>query len=251
MELIGKIFRKKIKIHEVSQGSLPGHVAIIMDGNGRWARKRVLPRSAGHRAGSQTLKRIVEFSNSLGIKYLTVYAFSTENWTRPKEEVDALMNLLIEYLRQAGKELQDKNIKIRVFGDIYALPVEIQQEIVSVENMTRQRTGMVLNIALNYGSRNEIINAVKQTAREVKAGIIDVNDINEEYFSSWLYTAGMPDPDLVIRPSGEQRLSNFLLWQASYSEFWYSNILWPDFTEKDLVKAIEDYQRRDRRFGGI
>lgn len=230
---------------------LPAHIAIFMDGNGRWASKRGLPRSAGHREGANTLKRIVKISDEIGIKYLTVYAFSTENWTRPKEEVDALMSLLLEFLKNADKELAGKNIRIKVIGESEGLTGEIKREITRVTEKTMNNTGLTLVIALNYGSRAEITSAAARIARDVKRGSINPNEINEKMLSDYLYTAGTPDPDLVIRPSGENRLSNFLLWQSSYSEFWYSNILWPDFSRKNLLEAIEEFQKRNRRFGGL
>jgi undecaprenyl diphosphate synthase len=230
---------------------LPGHIAVIMDGNGRWAKKRGLPRKAGHREGANTLKRIARICDEIGIEYLTVYAFSTENWTRPKEEVDALMSLLTEFLRNADNELAGKNIKIKVIGEAKGLSSEIQKEINRVMNNTKDNTGLTLTLALNYGSRSEITRAAANIARDVKKGVLKLENIDEKLFESYLYTAGMPDPDLIIRPSGENRLSNFLLWQASYSEFWYSNVLWPDFSKKDLLQAIADYQKRDRRFGGL
>lgn len=230
---------------------LPSHIAIIMDGNGRWASKRGLPRSAGHREGANTLKRIVRVCDGIGIKYLTVYAFSTENWHRPKEEVDALMSLLLEFLKNADKELAGKNIRIKVIGESEGLTVEIKREIARITENTINNTGLTLVIALNYGSRTEIVNAAARIARDVKRGSLKPEEVNEKLLSNYLYTAGTPDPDLVIRPSGENRLSNFLLWQSSYSEFWYSDILWPDFSKKHLLEAIEEFQRRNRRFGGL
>ena len=235
----------------VQHEQVPGHIAIIMDGNGRWAAKRGLPRSAGHREGANTLKRIVRASDEVGIKYLTVYAFSTENWTRPKNEVDALMSLLLEFLKNADREIAGKNIRILIIGDAAGLSEEIKREIARIKADTCRNTGLTLVIALNYGSRGEITEAIKQISREIKRGSLKPEDINEQLVSNHLYTSGIPDPDLIIRPSGESRLSNFLLWQASYAEFWYSDILWPDFTKNDLLQAISDYQRRNRRFGGI
>jgi len=230
---------------------IPVHVAIIMDGNGRWANKRGLPRNAGHREGANTLKRIVKDCDELGIKYLTVYAFSTENWNRPKDEVDALMSLLLEFLRNADKELAGKNIRIKVIGEAEGLSDEIKKEIKRVVENTQMNTGLTLIIALNYGSRTEIAGAAAEIARHVRSGAINPEDINEKLFEKYLYTYGIPDPDLVIRPSGEYRLSNFLLWQTSYSEFWYSDVLWPDFTRKNLLDALASYQKRNRRFGGL
>lgn len=244
-------FGKRKKDDNRDMGKLPSHIAIIMDGNGRWASVRGLPRSAGHREGANTLKKIVRYCDEIGIKYLTVYAFSTENWSRPKEEVDALMSLLLEFLKNADKELAGKNIRIKIIGDSTGLTDEIKREITRVTENTKGNNGLTFVIALNYGSRNEIVQMVKCIADEVKKGSLAAEAINEQLISSYLYTSGIPDPDLVIRPSGENRLSNFLLWQSSYSEFWYSNILWPDFSKKDLVEALDDYQKRNRRYGGV
>lgn len=249
MWLLERVRHKKLVLDE--KGPLPVHIAIIMDGNGRWAQKRRMPRNAGHREGANTLKRIVKDCNDMGIKYLTVYAFSTENWNRPKKEVDALMSLLLEFLRNADNELSGENIRIKVIGEPQGLTAEIRQEIKRVTEKTVKNSGLTLVIALNYGSRNEIVSAAARIAREVKRGRLKPEEINENLFSNYLYTAGIPDPDLVIRPSGEYRLSNFLLWQSSYSEFWYSDILWPDFTRADLLEALENYQQRNRRFGGL
>ncbi len=234
-----------------NQAGLPEHIAIIMDGNGRWASKRGLPRSAGHREGANNLKRIVSECNSIGIRYLTVFAFSTENWSRPKSEVDTLMSLLLEFLHNSDKELSGKNIRIRIIGESEGLSPKIIKEIDRVVRNTERNTGLNLVIALNYGSRNEIVRAAVKIAGEIQSGSMKPEDINEKVFSSYLYTAGMPDPDLIIRPSGESRLSNFLLWQSSYAEFWYSDTLWPDFNKQDLYQAIADYQKRNRRFGGL
>lgn len=220
-----------------------------MDGNGRWAKKRGLPRSAGHSAGADTLKKIVTECNNIGIKYITVYAFSTENWKRPKEEVDFLMNLLLDYLRNAEKTLAGENVVIRAIGSRDELSEEIREQIVKTENFTKNNTGIIMNIALNYGGREEIINGVKRVAEDLKNGVI--TNINDKMFSEYLYTANQPDPDLIIRTSGEQRLSNFLLWQACYSELWFTKKLWPDFSKNDLYEAIADFQHRGRRFGGV
>lgn len=244
--------RKKLKSPDLdNKGPIPVHIAIIMDGNGRWAAKRGLPRNVGHREGANTLKRVVKSCDELGIRYLTVYAFSTENWTRPKEEVASLMSLLLEFLKNADNELAGKNIRIKVIGETEGLTSEIKKEIVRITNKTGSNTGLTLLIALNYGSRSEITGAVARIAREVKKGSLNPDDISEKLISSYLYTADIPDPDLVIRPSGEHRISNFLLWQSSYSEFWYSDILWPDFSKKYLQEAIDEYQKRNRRFGGL
>ncbi|WAM34588.1 isoprenyl transferase [Caldicellulosiruptor morganii] len=244
-------FLKKKKMY-IDKSKMPAHIAIIMDGNGRWARKRGLPRSAGHRFGAQKLKEIVLFADEIGLKYLTVYAFSTENWKRPKDEVENLMNLLREFFDTEIENLINKTqIKIRVIGDISKLDRDIQNRILSAEERTKDKTGLCVVIALNYGGRNEIINAVKNLAMDIKSGKIDIKDIDENLFRNYLYTKDIPDPDLLIRPSGEMRVSNFLLWQISYTEFWFSNVLWPDFKKEHLLKAIEDYQKRERRFGGV
>lgn len=233
------------------KGPIPGHIAIIMDGNGRWASRRGLPRNAGHREGANTLKRIVMICDEIGIRYLTAYTFSTENWNRPKEEVDALMSLILEFLKRADEELAGKNVRIRVIGESNGLSEEIKREINRVVENTKGNTGITLLIALNYGSRTEIANAAARIAQEVKKGSLRPEEINEKMFSKYLYTSDVPDPDLVIRPSGELRISNFLLWQSSYSEFWYSNILWPDFSKRHLLEALTEYQKRNRRFGGL
>ena len=225
---------------------LPAHIAIIMDGNGRWAKKRSLPRSAGHAAGSKTFKDIARYCNKIGLKYLTVYAFSTENWKRPQDEVDNIMNILRDYLKDA-KNFKDENIKVKFIGDLEPLAEDIKELICDAEKESQNATGLHLNIALNYGGRDEIVHAVKNI---IKEGVSEEN-ITEELISANLYTAGQPDPDFIIRPSGEYRLSNFLIWQAAYSEFWFSDILWPDFTSDDLDKAIIEYSKRNRRFGGV
>lgn len=241
------MFFNKKKQNEVDLSRLPQHIGVIMDGNGRWAKKRGLPRSAGHSAGADTLKKIVTECNNMGVKYITVYAFSTENWNRPKEEVDFLMNLLLDYLKNAEKTLSGENVVIRAIGSRKELSDEIKEQIVKTENFTKNNTGIVMNIALNYGGREEILNAVKQ----IKKSDINADDINEDVFSQYLYTKNQPDIDLLIRTSGEKRLSNFLLWQNSYSELWFTNKLWPDFNKKDLHSAIIDFQKRNRRFGGV
>lgn len=229
-----------------SERVMPEHIAIILDGNGRWAKKRSLPRSAGHVAGAKTFKTIARYCNKIGLKYLTVYAFSTENWKRPKEEVDGIMNLLKDYLRDA-KNFKEDNIQVKFIGDRTHLDEEIQALMQEDEEGSKDATGLKLNIAINYGGRNEITNAVKNIISE---GIAP-EDITEQIISDHLYTAGMPDPDFIIRPSGEYRLSNYLIWQSAYAEYWFSDILWPDFKPKDLDKAIDDFNHRNRRFGGI
>ena len=227
------------------QGSLvlPTHIGIIMDGNGRGAQKRFLPRSAGHRAGAQNFRTITRYCSKIGIKYLTVYAFSTENWSRPMEEVGALMRLFKEYLEEALRDFMDENIRVRFIGDVSAFPQELQELIQEVEEASAPKTGMVLNLAMNYGGRAEILRAARLCA---EAG----EEWTEENFSKYLWSAGIPDPELIIRPSGELRLSNFLLWQSAYSEYVIMNVLWPDFTPEHLDSAIEEFHRRSRRFGG-
>jgi len=250
MGLLSGFFRKQ-ETPEIDLNLLPKHIAIIMDGNGRWAKKRGLPRNTGHSEGSKTLKKIVEYAEKIGLNYLTVYAFSTENWSRPKNEVDGLLSLLKQYLQNADRDLAGKNTRIVITGDIDGLPEDIAVEARRVMKKTSINTGLQLNIALNYGGRQDILHAVKIIAGDVAEGKLKAEDINIELFSSKLYTYGCPDPDLIIRTSGEQRLSNFLLWQSAYSEFWYTNMLWPDFNEQEFSRAIADYQKRNRRFGGV
>ncbi|NPV25956.1 MAG: isoprenyl transferase [Firmicutes bacterium] len=230
---------------------LPRHIAIIMDGNGRWARARGLPRLAGHRVGVESLKEIVRTCGELGIAVLTVYAFSTENWKRPSEEVNGLMDLLVEYVQKELAELHQQGVKVRTIGDISRLPVSAQAELNRAKEQTKNNQGLVLNIALNYGGRLEILDAVHQIAYRVKMGELAIDDIDEAFFASQLDTAGLPDPDLLIRTSGEMRVSNFMLWQIAYTEIWVSPVMWPDFRKHHLLQAIIDYQERDRRYGGI
>lgn len=225
---------------------MPRHVAIIMDGNGRWAKKRSLPRSAGHAAGSKNFKDIARYCNKIGLEYLTVYAFSTENWKRPKEEVDNIMNILRDYLRDA-KNFKDENIKVKFIGDLEPLAEDIKELIADAERESENATGLNLNIALNYGGRDEIVHAVKRIIGEGLAA----ENVTEELISSRLYTAGQPDPDFIIRPSGEYRLSNYLIWQAAYAEYWFSDVLWPDFKPRHLEQALDEFNNRNRRFGGI
>lgn len=231
--------------------NLPKHIAIIMDGNGRWAKKRSLPRNFGHQEGMKRVIEIVEAAHQIGIGYLTLYAFSTENWKRPANEINGLMKILVIYIRAELERLHNNNIKINILGDISELPETPRNEVVKAIEKTKYNTGMVLNIALNYGGRNEIIRGIKEYLKDIEMGKISVEDLNTDIFSNYLYTRGQPDPDLIIRPSGEQRLSNFLLYQIAYSEFWYSDVLWPDFKENHLYEAIIDFQNRSRRFGGI
>lgn len=230
---------------------VPRHIAIIMDGNGRWAKKRGLPRSAGHRAGAETLKKIVVYCDKIGVKSVTAYAFSTENWNRPKAEVDALMELLYMYLQQVEEQFAGTNVILRVIGDRSALSDKINKAIDYAEDYTSKNTGLVLNVALNYGGRAEICRAAQIAARALVNGEISESDITEEYLNGLMYTKDVPELDLIIRPSGEVRLSNFLLWQAAYAEFWFDSINWPDFSEKDMERAVLDYQLRSRRFGKV
>ena len=229
--------------------NLPKHIAIIMDGNRRWAKAHNLDVAQGHKEGAENLKKIAKFANKIGIKYMTVYAFSTENWKRTKEEVGALMKLLKFYIMDFFKSY-DENIKIKVIGKVSELPKDIQEEIAKVEEKTENNTGLVLNIAFNYGGRDEITTAVKRIAEKVKNNEIKIDDINEKLVSDNLYTAGEPDPDLLIRTSGEERISNFLPWQISYSEFVFTDKYWPEYGEKELLESIQVYQKRTRRFGG-
>ena len=235
----------------MSENNVPKHVAIILDGNGRWAKKRFLPRNAGHAQGSKTVEQICEDAHDLVIKYLTVYAFSTENWKRPKDEVNALMKLLSKYLKNCIERSTKNNMRVRVIGDITPLADDIKEKIVKLEEVSKNNTGLNFQVALNYGGRDEIIRAIKKCASECADGLIKPDDITEELFSERLDTSDIPDPDLLIRTSGEQRLSNFLLWQLAYTEFYFTDVLWPDFNKKELQKAIDYYASRDRRFGGV
>lgn len=244
-------FRKKNVSEELDPNNIPKHIGIIMDGNGRWAAKRGLPRSMGHRAGAETLKRIVVYCNKIGVKCVTAYAFSTENWRRPQKEVDALMELLYTYLQQVEEQFAGTNVILKVIGDKTPLSDKIKKAISYAEEYTAGNTGLVLNVALNYGGRNEIVSAAQLAAKAVSEGKIRVADITEEYMSGLMYTNSVPELDLIIRPSGEYRLSNFLLWQSAYAEFWFDSINWPDFSEKDMERAILDYQKRNRRFGKV
>ncbi len=236
------IFKKEIKTFE----KLPEHIAIIMDGNGRWAKKRKLPRSAGHAAGSKTFKNIARYANKIGLKHLTVYAFSTENWKRPKEEVDNIMNILRDYLKDTDS-FKEENIMLRFIGDRTPLADDIKELMIKAENDSADATGLRVNIALNYGGRDELVHAVRKI---VDKGI-KPQDITEKTISDNLYTYDIPDPDFIIRPSGEYRLSNYLIWQSAYAEYWFSDVLWPDFRPKHLDMAIEDFNNRNRRYGGL
>lgn len=233
---------------------VPQHVAIIMDGNGRWAKKRMMPRTYGHIQGSKTVEKICEDAHDLGIKYLTVYAFSTENWKRPKEEVDTLMKLLRDYMKDCLSRSKKNNMRVRVLGDISKLDEDLQESIRTLEEASKDNTGLNFQVALNYGGRDEILRATKQIAKEFKEGKLtesDLDEFTEENFDRYLDTKGIPAPELMIRTSGELRLSNFMMWQLAYSEFYFTDKLWPDFDKKELQKAIDFYNKRDRRFGGI
>lgn len=231
--------------------NIPKHIAIILDGNGRWAKKKGMPRNYGHVQGSKNVEKICEEAYNLGVKYLTVYAFSTENWKRPQDEVDALMGLLKNYMKTCLKRAKKNNMCVRVIGDKTALAPDIQERIAELEEATKENDGLHFQIALNYGSRDEMVRAMKKVCKDCKEGIITEEQLDETIFSDYLDTKGIPDPDLMIRTSGEQRLSNYLLWQLAYSEFYFTDVLWPDFTKEELIKAIEFYNGRDRRFGGV
>ena len=230
---------------------VPQHIAIILDGNGRWAKSKGMPRNYGHAQGSKNVERICEEAWRMGIKYLTVYAFSTENWNRPDSEVSALMTLLRNYMKTCLKTAAKNDMKIRVIGDVQPLDDDIKNRISELESATVNSGGLNFTIALNYGSRDELIRAARKMARDCADGKLEADDIDESVFESYLDTHGIPDPDLMIRTSGEQRLSNYLLWQLAYSEFYFTDVPWPDFTKEELVKAIEEYNHRHRRFGGV
>jgi undecaprenyl diphosphate synthase len=234
-----------------ARGSLPSHVAVIMDGNGRWAKQRGLPRIEGHRQGAESARIIIRTAGELGIKYLTLYAFSAENWNRPKDEVDALMKYLIHYLKTETPELNRNNVRLEVIGQIYRLPENVQEHLRKSIAALAKNNGLTLVMALSYGSRIEIVDAVRGIAEKVKRGKLDPADITEQVFAQHLYTRNIPDPDLLIRTSGEMRVSNFLLWQISYAELVITPTLWPDFRKPQLFAALEEYARRHRRFGGV
>ena len=242
--------KQKMDSNETSIELMPKHIAIIMDGNRRWAKEKGLDTKLGHKAGAETLEKIASYANEIGLKYLTVYAFSTENWKRTKEEVGALMVLLEYYLDKFLKRESLRNIKIRVLGDIENLDKSLKDSINRIVEKSKNNTGLTLNIAFNYGGRAEILKAVKDICKKVKDNEIGIEEINEDIFSQNLYTAFEPEPDLLIRPGGEQRISNFLLWQSAYTEFLFLEKYWPDFTEQDLLEAIRVFERRNRKFGG-
>jgi len=248
---LGEVGFMSNNMEKIINKKIPEHIAIIMDGNGRWAKKRLMPRTMGHRAGMSALKKVVTACVDFNIPVLTVFAFSTENWKRPSEEIDYLMKLLVEFLRKEIEELHMNNIKINVLGDYRVLNSVCIKEIEDALALTHNNDGLLFNIALNYGSRDEIIRAVKFLAQKVANGEVLPDDINQNMFEELLYTSGIPDPDLIIRTAGEMRLSNFLMWQSAYAELWVTDKMWPDFAKEDLYNAINAYQNRDRRFGGL
>lgn len=236
---------------KILPSDIPKHIAIIMDGNGRWARERTLPRIAGHREGVNSVREVTRICGEIDVEFLTLYTFSKENWKRPKKEVSALMTLLLRTINKEVKGLHKNNVKFNIIGDLEMLPPSTRKGLEEGINLTSQNTGLNLSLALNYGSRQEMLEATQTLAMQVKDGLISVGDINEELFSKYLYTNGIPDPDLMIRTSGESRLSNFLLWQSAYTEIYMTSTYWPDFREKELLEAILDYQKRERRFGKV
>ncbi|MBE6939841.1 MAG: isoprenyl transferase [Ruminococcaceae bacterium] len=239
------------KAGQVDQNRLPRHIAIIMDGNGRWAKQRGLPRTAGHKVGAEVFRKIATYCKNLGVEYLTVYAFSTENWKRPETEVSVIMGLLKQYMLEAIDSMERDQIRLRFLGDLSAISPELQELVERTNAISSRIEGFQANVCLNYGGRDEILQAARTFAAECAAGEAAPEELTADRFGGYLYSAGIPDPDLVIRPSGELRLSNFLLWQCAYAEFYFCDTLWPDFDERALDAAIIDYQRRDRRFGGI
>ncbi len=228
---------------------LPRHIAIILDGNGRWAKKRGLPRTAGHARGAENFRKIATYCKNIGVDYLTVYAFSTENWKRPPEEVKTIMKLLNNYLHEAIDTMERDHIKMKVLGDVSALSPELQELVRKTDEISTHYNGFQANICLNYGGRDEIVHAARRYAEDLAAG--KVSELDENTFESYMYSSGIPDPDLLIRPGGEKRISNFLLWQCAYSEFYFTDVLWPDFSTDELDKAIVEFQSRDRRYGGV
>jgi len=245
-----KLFSKR-KAQKYESSAVPDHIAIIMDGNGRWASRRGLPRTAGHAAGSETFRTIATYCKNIGVKYLTVYAFSTENWKRPKGEVDAIMNLLDKYLHEAIEKMEKDGIRLVIFGDTEPLSDSLRELIEKTNSLSRNIDGFQVNLCLNYGGRDEICRASKEFARLCAQGKMQPDELTPELFSDFLYSKGVPDPDLIIRPSGEVRISNFLLWQSAYSEFYFTDLMWPEFTPREIDKAIESYSKRERRFGAV
>ncbi len=253
MTRLTKWFRRDNQVSGVSMptGSLPQHVAIIMDGNGRWARRRGLPRSAGHHAGMRGMRDVIRASDDIGIPCLTLFAFSTENWTRPETEVEYLMRLPEEFFRTEIDELVERGVRVRFIGDTSKLPAYTRDTVTRTLERTTNNQGMIVTFALNYGGRADVLEACKRAAGEVAKGTVGWDEITEKGFGEYLSTGDLPDPDLLIRTSGELRMSNFLIWQAAYAELWFTDVLWPDFRREHLYQAIHDYQRRKRRFGGV
>ena len=245
------VLGNKKKTYDTTGLKVPVSLGVIMDGNGRWAKKRLLPRSAGHRAGAENLKELCRNCGRYGVKYLTVYAFSTENWARPEDEVHQLMELFVEFFERYDPELEQEGIRVRFTGDIAALPEKVRNTIAEGEERSKNRQKMQLIVAMNYGGRREIENAARRLAKKVKDGELEPEQITEQLLSENMYLPDVPDPELIIRPSGEMRLSNFLLWESAYAEFWVSEVLWPDFSYDDLTQAFMDFTKRDRRFGGL
>lgn len=243
--------KKATSSHYIDPNNLPTHVAIIMDGNGRWAKRRGMPRTMGHKAGAETLRTIVSAASDLGIKALTVYGFSTENWKRPDQEVSLLMSLIGEYLKKYTQSMHENGVRIRFIGYTPGLSLDLQKIMADAEELTKDNQGLTLHLAINYGGRNELTQAMKTIANDIKEGILNPDDISENLIASRLYTKDFPDVDLLIRPSNDWRISNFLLWQLAYAEFWFTPLHWPDFTKDTLVEAIMAYQQRERRFGGL
>ncbi len=253
--MLGRFFRREHS-QEASEAPLdltniPAHIAIIMDGNGRWAKKRGLPRVAGHREGTKVIKKIVKKVNELGVSVLTLYAFSTENWKRPKDEVDFLLRLPESFLNTYLPELIEENVQVRIMGEKSNLPEHTVKAVDTAIEQTKHNDGLILNFALNYGSRYELSKAMQKIAHDVKAGLVSIENIDDQLISNYLYRPELKDPDLLIRTSGEIRLSNFMLWQLAYTELWFTDTYWPDFSEEELVQAVKDYQMRGRRFGGV
>ena len=244
------LFSKENKAGQVDLNNLPCHVAVIMDGNGRWAQKRGLPRSAGHKAGAETFRKLGTYCKNLGIDYLTVYAFSTENWKRPKDEVDGIMHLLEQYLHECIDTMEKDGNRLHFLGDLSVLTPELRELIDETNEISSRIEGFQANVCINYGGRDEIIHAARRFAADCVNGVKKPEELTEADFAHYLYTDGIPDPELIIRPSGELRTSNFLLWQSAYAEYYFTDVLWPDFDEPELDKAIASYQKRERRFGG-
>lgn len=245
------LFKKKVQEPQVDFQNLPRHIAIIMDGNGRWAKKRGLPRTAGHAAGAETFRTIATYCKDIGLDYLTVYAFSTENWKRPEEEVGAIMGLLKKYLLEAIEQMERDKVKMEFFGDLSVLAPELRELCEQTREISKRYDGCQVNICLNYGGRDELLRAARAYAQDCVEGKADPNQLTDEQLGGYLFSKGVPDPDLVIRPSGELRLSNFLLWQSAYAEFYFTDVLWPDFDKNELHRAIAAFQGRSRRYGGV